>query len=249
MFPYHVSVHFDGMFDCGGSLISETFALTAAHCVLEGKRRITVTAGIIDLNAMDNGQVLYSKEIVIHPSFNQSTIDYDIALIRFVQPAVLNANVQVITMAPGNANYPQDTVALITGYGVIDRYGTRQNCLKFVNVPVWDQQTCHAHYIRPLTDRMICAGDPLGRYGPCEGDTGGGLNVNNTLIAVYSLSSGCGIPYRPSIFQSVPYHRKWIDDVMHSQFVRKKKNFSNNTMNAHNVRHKNCNHFNSTYYP
>ncbi|KRF97473.1 uncharacterized protein Dwil_GK27089 [Drosophila willistoni] len=131
MFPYHVSVHFDGMFDCGGSLISETFVLTAAHCVQHEKSRITIIGGIIDLREPNNGQTFDSKEIVIHPSFNYSTMDYDIALIRLSHPAVLNANVQVITMAAGNANYPPDTVALITGYGDIDPYRSRQNLLKY----------------------------------------------------------------------------------------------------------------------
>lgn len=59
---------------------------------------------------------------------------------------------------------------------------------------------------------MICAGNfgQDGKY-TCNGDSGGPMTVNGTLIGITSWGYGCRRPNYPGVFTRVPYFREWID--------------------------------------
>lgn len=61
-FPYHISVEFNGESFCGASILSERFAVTAAHCVTDEDGSfldvpLKVTAGTVDLESKSKSQV------------------------------------------------------------------------------------------------------------------------------------------------------------------------------------------------
>ncbi|KRF97472.1 uncharacterized protein Dwil_GK27750 [Drosophila willistoni] len=182
MFPHHVSLHVEETYIAGGSLVSELFVLTCAHCILDDINTYTVLIGVVDLKDTA-GQTFLPKEFILHPYFNPISMDYDIGLIRLSRPAIIDEKVQIIALAPGDAIYPEDTLAIVTGYGDIDPYKTRQNCLKYVYVPIWGPEFCNSSHYDRITDHgMVCAGDDDGGDNPCPGDSGGGLVVNHILI-------------------------------------------------------------------
>ncbi|KRF98795.1 uncharacterized protein Dwil_GK26836 [Drosophila willistoni] len=147
MFPHHVSLHAYNTYIAGGSLVSATFVLTCAHCIIHDLNIYTIRAGTIDLK--DTGfQTLLPKEFIRHPKHDPETFDYDIGLIRLTKPAILNDNVQIIPMAPSDAIYVKDTLAITMGYGDIDPIKTRQDCLKYEKTM---DETIHAMEI-PVAD-------------------------------------------------------------------------------------------------
>lgn len=96
-YPWQVSLqtsanrHF-----CGGSVINSTWILTAAHCVQgTATSDIRVYAGATD-QTRPGGQYAQAAQIIVHPNFNPSTMDNDIAVLRLVNPLLLGLNVQPI---------------------------------------------------------------------------------------------------------------------------------------------------------
>jgi|SRR5579871_3658330 len=118
--PWQVAVYHKP-FLCGGSIISERWVLTAAHCVFnkDGPKvpadQFLVIEGTTDLDGKD-GRVLKVKRVVTkNESFDFKTHADDVALLELVEPAVstpvpLARSADAALEAPGRP-------AVVTGWG------------------------------------------------------------------------------------------------------------------------------------
>ena len=216
-FRYQVSLQIMGQHFCGGSIISETYVITAAHCP-QGFNwsQIKVLVGTVDLTNR-SGQYIGVYTIIIHPNYNDRDLTNDIALIKLSQSLRLGtANVDKVRISTDTYDLREQKFARLTGFGQVNSRGEMPNHLKFAYIPVWFLSECIPHLNSVVQrDRVICAGERNGQTGSCKGDSGGPLVLDTKLYGIASYGFGCGTPYRPSVYTYVPYYRSWIQQYVY----------------------------------
>lgn len=86
---------------CGGSIISNRFIVTAAHCTTKIASLDELLIGYGTRSFAQNSVFLNAEEIIRHPQFDESIdyLNYDIALIKTKTTIEFNAHVQPIPLA------------------------------------------------------------------------------------------------------------------------------------------------------
>jgi secreted trypsin-like serine protease len=225
--PWQVQLQYNGNAYCGGSVLSETWILTAAHCAQNPQANYTVRAGLIDLTT-PGSQVQTSglADIIVHPDYNPGTAEWDFALMELSSPLTFDEYVQPIAIRtqPVNAGTP----AVVTGWGRTGAGASGSNELLEALLPTEDASVCNSAGTLPLTveaDSMICAGYVTGEQGGCHGDSGGPLAVasddfSNGFRLIGVVSWGVGY-YCSSytVFSRVDAVSGWIQGIVGTQPV------------------------------
>merc|ERR1719278_1074562 len=175
---------------CGGTLISSTHVLTAAHCTDDSAASsIRVILGEHNIADSDFNRVDVA-EIINHPDYNSWKIDNDYAIIRLAKPVSFNKEVSPACL-PAYVEAPYtDYKATVTGWGTLSSGGNQPTVLHEVEVTVESNLRCDGFYgsIGRITKNMICAADS--GKDSCQGDSGGPLfvpeNGRQALIGIVS---------------------------------------------------------------
>uniref|UniRef100_A0A336LS69 CSON014307 protein n=1 Tax=Culicoides sonorensis TaxID=179676 RepID=A0A336LS69_CULSO len=203
---------------CGGSIISETVVLTAAHCV-KGHESFDLGFGSIEFN---NPEVeVTTTDKIIHPEYDHSHLHNDIALLILPSALEFTKNIKPIQLP----SYSQtdmsfaDEKATVSGHGKTGDDESSSKRLMYVHVKVIDNEECTKFYGKKLIkDFTICTvGWNKRSSGTCQGDSGGPLITydedldDNIQIGVVSFVAGTGCESKvPAGYVRVTSYLDWI---------------------------------------
>ncbi|XP_030751258.1 trypsin-1-like [Sitophilus oryzae] len=214
-YPYQVLLMIDGEAKCGGSILTESFILTAAHCVYDVRAsQLSIRAG--SSYRSSGGQVVTVAALTYHDYFDSDTYDYDIAILKLSRPLTLGVGVAIVQLPATTDDIIAGEEASATGWGLTDSNGTTlPEQLRVVVLPQITTQTCKNYYGSYITDTMFCAGYKTGGKDTCLGDSGGPIVVDGYVIGITSWGSeNCAESGKPGVFTKVSFFRDYIDKIV-----------------------------------
>ena len=139
-FPHQVSFGYDMKHFCGGSILNSESIATAAHCC-EGLddhlKGLTVLAGANNVVSPESGfQSTKVKKLIIHPSYNDSTLFNDICIVRLAEPLILSMEKRTSAVKLPQEGYTATGLAIASGWGATSEDGELFFSLMNVTVPI-----------------------------------------------------------------------------------------------------------------
>lgn len=206
---------------CGGSVISATVILTAAHCPIN-TQSTTVITGAHNMNVIEPNQqrrTVPSASYRIHANYNSQNLNNDIATMILPSALTLNQFVAVINLAQANAGSFENVIGQSTGWGRTADGAGSSPVLRVVTNRIISNADCAAVFGTAVVNHAVICIDTSGGRGTCQGDSGGVLSVASGAsrlqvgVTSFGSSAGCEMNF-PAGFERVSAQIGWIHNNM-----------------------------------
>nr|XP_032526309.1 serine protease snake-like isoform X1 [Danaus plexippus plexippus]XP_032526310.1 serine protease snake-like isoform X1 [Danaus plexippus plexippus] len=213
---------------CGGTIISERFVLTAAHCTKTAIRgSVTkIKIGILKSSEPDTDFNVYNVfKIHVHENYHSPLKYNDIALLETDREMLLGPEAFPACLNDGTE--VSDTV-IVSGWGQTST--TRRimsDVLQKAYLKNFDESECHSYHEvyshRNMPDGIdsetqICFGNKNNASDTCGGDSGGPAQIKHPkvycmylVMGVTSFGRSCGLQGAPGVYTRVSHFLPWIE--------------------------------------
>ncbi len=219
--PFVAAIYFNGQQGCGGTVISPTAVLTAAHCA-EGEypEDMAVGTGRRALSDSGSGETIGVADYSVHPGYHGGGRT-DFAVLNLERPTSAPAAQLAAPGTDGTITAP-GSVLRVAGWGATTPkgYDPGSDVLLETNEVSMNRRACKRAYRRGFKNRdQICTNGPRIGFGQnassCFGDSGGPLMADTPtgrqLVGVVSFGGNrCGDPRYPSVYARVAPQAGWI---------------------------------------
>ena len=208
---------------CGGSYLGNNIIMSAAHCLVH------VMPDEIDIlfskkDLYDEGERFRVKKIIVHPGYDNKSVDNDIALIYLEKdPKKQPIYLPTKKLLENNIYDGKKDEFVIIGFGKENLYNELSMKLKksrIQSIPI--EETNYSK--KDITENMFTAGDmndPLNKNDnedSCGGDSGGPLfkdyEFNGqyiyVLLGITSWGYGCAIENFPGVYTKCSQYIPWV---------------------------------------
>ena len=225
----------DEIYICGGSFVSSTQIVTAAHCFFDpdGRRITSVSAAPGDGRAWPSSTVSASK-VEIHSGYSPSSESNDIAIVTLSRPVPGVKIVTIPTAAQWASLAVGGAAVKSAGWGTTSSGGNSPKDFLVADLTVVPDAVCGSagatYRVGSLTyyglgssfkaSQMLCAGGATSTGRPidtCQGDSGGPLVSGTTLLGIVSWGLGCAgsddgrpITLTPGVYTRLGAFLPWL---------------------------------------
>lgn len=231
-YPWVAALYRNGKFRCTFSILSESWLLGAAHCLVDITGKVypirTFTAIVGHVNRSSSAINVTFSSIITHRKYESFRAKNDIALCKLSKPLTFDDNIKPICIPSSGKDFVGKS-ALAMGWGSTRRVGHRiPQLLQVVKVDIASHGWCSFIYWLAgfgtiyLSKNQLCAGSLM--VGVCNGDSGGPLILDegerNVTVGITSFGTwaGCAPLGIPAVYTAVSQYVEWIKEKIDEDF-------------------------------
>ncbi|XP_063914729.1 clotting factor G beta subunit-like [Zophobas morio] len=220
--------------ECGGTILSEYYILTAAHCLNHTEKGLATYIKTGITHRRDKNYARYTiAQRIPHPKYQKNSYYHDIALLKLDEPIQLGPHVKPACLY--TAKHIPVNRGIVTGWGCTrtldNKFIPSDNLLK-LKLEIFNHTFCNRSY-KPYFNRhfkegiyqdtQFCAGpsDWTEEKDACPGDSGGPMQIFHPgddvecmydIIGVVSFGKAC--PSSSGIYVNVSAYIGWIENIV-----------------------------------